>query len=378
MIHHKTKELRSNMVNSVEEEVEGTQTLECVDDKIKNKSSGPMGPPLFPPKRIEPNNDGRDISSPSSIDSSDNSSDSFDFQPPLPNGQYSFATARFRAQYGKNIFVSEFQSGSFTKSPLFENTKRSKALTKGIQLFPVEVYNNNVGSSKMRELQMPTFEDLKSSKSAPKAICDRNMATKQHVLVQHPHDPQTRRHKALKSWWDRKTSRQSSNEEIFTPPLSSIDCIAPSDIMKHKIDDDIREGYVPYSYNEYFATPHDQIAQNKIQSAKQLLEKEEEQKRSRLIWEAVQDGLVSLETILALPIDWGDICLEHYQANGIISTLNSSNCDKVRGKVASIYTLENPLTSKAKQLKAEEHKLGINIRKENDYTSSTLLFQYST
>lgn len=368
MINDKGTSSRSMLLEVVPEEVE----VEQVDDITKCSNAGLMGPPLFPPKRIDSRSDDKSSPSSSSIGSSDESSDSFDFQPPLPNGQYSFISARYTAQIRRNnstaglnaaIISSEIRSGSFIKSslPPTVNTnlltkKPSKALTKGIQLMPIGVYNNNVGSSKMREIQMPDFKQFQTIKTTPKPA-------RINAIQNQSSDAQDKRHRALKHWWDNKINSQRRNE-IGQPSCSKGGCsVSPERLDEDpqtSTDDGIREGLVPYVPNQFFLPP-----QQITPEPKRFSEKEQEQIRSRLLWEAVQDGLISLEMILALPIDWGDICLAHYQKSGLISTTTNSS-------LTSTYLLQNPLTIKASQLQITK---GTSLL--SDKKSKQILLQYT-
>lgn len=377
MIDDEVEGLKSLLLDTVTEEEEGDQTsneLNQINEKTKDKSSGLMGPPLFPPTRIEARN-GRRSSSNFSSESSEVSSDSFETQPPLPNGQYSFITARYRAQVEVNShsntlngsISSQIQAGSFTKShSSLPASTSSKALTKGIQLVPVGIYNNNVGTRRMQELQMPDFKALQSRIHTPKAVCDQNKVASQYCSLQLRNDSQSRRHKALKHWWDAETQGERSHKS--GKPLCAKHGVSPSDTINNvqdSYDDGIREGFVPYTPNKFFEPPQ-HIGPREAAPPASPLAKKGEKIRSRLLWEAVQDGLVTLDTILGLPLDWEDICLEHYQNIGLISPSDSTTHDKAKGTLASIYPIENPLTIKAKQV------MKANSKDENKH-STTLL-----
>ncbi|PWN31304.1 uncharacterized protein FA14DRAFT_162794 [Meira miltonrushii] len=374
MINHGNARSGSMLLDTVPEEAEENQTsdkLDQLNEKTKSANLGLMGPPLFPPTKI----DRRGSSSSSSLNSSEVSSDGFEVQPSLPNGQYSFITASYRAQLKKNNSSSTFngsissqiQSGSLTKSPSSSQTKySSKALTKGIQLIPVGVYNDKLGTRKMQERQMPAFEALQSKRITPKAITDQNTATSQSSLSTYQNSAQSRRHKALRQWWDAEVQAKKPGKP--GKPFCARGCVSPSDTMNEVQDssnDGIREGFVPYTPNKLFAPPHHLARQEALQPPRSL-EMESERIRSRLLWEAVQDGLVTLDTILALPLSWGDLCVEHYQDIGLISPTDSTRSDEMKGTLASVYPIENPLTINAKQ------NMKANSKKENNQSPALL------
>ncbi|PWN31557.1 uncharacterized protein FA14DRAFT_162558 [Meira miltonrushii] len=380
MINHGNTISGSMLLDTVPEEAEENQTSnkpDQVNEKTKSANLGLMRPPLFPPTRMDTRNDRRCSSSSSSLDSSEVSSDSFEFQPPLPNGQYSFITATYRAQLKNNnssstfdgSITSQIQSGSFTKSPSCSTTKNSsKALTKGIQLIPVGMYNDNIGTRRMQELQMPAFEALQSRRYTPKAITDQNTTTSQSSSLKLQSSPQSRRHKALKHWWDAEI--QAKKPDKPGKPLCAKGCVSPSGTMNDVQDssnDGIREGFVPFTPNKFFAPPQHIAPQDAVQPPRSL-EIESERIKSRLLWEAVQDGLVTLDTILALPLSWGDLCVEHYEDIGLISPTESTRSDKIKGTLTSVYPIENPLTIKARK------EMKVNSNKENNQ-SPALLFK---
>lgn len=325
------------LLDTVVEEGEGQEAstvMEKVNSKMVevdiNTGNGVMGPPLFPPLRmgsIKANDSRRSSTSSSITSSSDQSIDEFEFQSTLPDGQYTLVSAHYQAQLSidkssnkfRGKLASEIQTRSFSKPSKSNNIQlTSKALTKGLQLFPVEFYNANVGTSQLKEVQMPAFESIKNSN---KASCDQPAKAATQTYLQVSDSPQSRRHRALKKWWE---NRNKSQNEKRRGGFCSEACRAERNSAEKGIDEsEIRETLVPYVPNKFFEPPS--MVSN---TQPTMADREHDQTiiRSRLIWEAVQDGLVTLDAILSLPLDWGELCMEHYQNIGVLSQPNQSRC----------------------------------------------------